>query len=93
MFYWRWFNHPRHPLLRLLFAALGAVALVGVLTLGFFALIAFAFIGTIVAITRALARSHVAATAAPHARPAADHPRVIEGEFVVVDPRTASPQR
>ena len=93
MLYWRWFNRPRHPLLRLLLAALGAVALVGILTLGFFALIAFAVIGTIVALTRALARSQVAATVAPQAHPAADHPRVIEGEFVVVDPRSATPQR
>ena len=92
MLYWRWFNRPRHPLLRVLLGALGAVALVGILTLGFFALIAFAFIGTIVALTRALARSHVAVTA-PQAHPAAGHPRVIEGEFVVVDPRAATPQR
>ena len=33
MLYWRWFNRPRHPLLRVLLAALGAVALVGILTL------------------------------------------------------------
>ena len=52
-----------------------------------------AVIGTIVALTRALARSHVAATAAPQPHPAADHPRVIEGEFVVVEPRSATPQR
>lgn len=93
MLYWGWFNRPRHPLLRLLLAALGAVALVGILMLGFFALIAFAVIGTIVALTRALARSHLAATAAPQPHPAADHPRVIEGEFVVVEPRAATPQR
>ena len=93
MLYWRWFNRPRHPLLRLLLAALGVIALVGILTLGFFALIAFAFIGTIVALTRALARSHVVAAGAPHVHPAADHPRVIEGEFVVVDPHSAAPQR
>ena len=93
MLYWRWFNRPRHPLLRLLLTVLGAVALVGVLTLGFFALVAFAFIGTIVALTRALVRSHVAATSAPQPHPAADHPRVIEGEFVVVDPRSPTAQR
>ena len=93
MLYWRWFNRPRHPLLRLLLTVLGAVALVGVLTLGFFALVAFAFIGTIVALTRALARSHVAATSAPQPHPVADHPHVIEGEFVVVDPLSATPQR
>ena len=93
MLYWRWFNRPRHPLTRLLLGAVGAVALVGILTLGFFALIAFAFIGTIVALTRALARSHVAAVTAPQAHPAADHPRVIEGQFVVVDQHSAARQR
>jgi hypothetical protein len=93
MLYWRWFNRPRHPLLRGLLAVLGAVALVGVLTLGFFALLAFAFIGAIVALTRALGRSHVSVPGAPQPHPAADHPRVIEGEFVVVDPHSAAPQR
>ena len=93
MLYWRWFNRPRHPLLRLLLGGLGAIALVGILTLGFFALLAFAFIGTIVALTRALARSHVSTVGAQQPHPAADHPRVIEGEFVVVDPRSATPQR
>ena len=39
MFYWRWFNRPRHPLLRAVLALVGAVLLVGVLALGFFALI------------------------------------------------------
>lgn len=93
MLYWRWFNRPRHPLQRLLLAALGAVALVGILTLGFFALVAFAFIGTIVALTRALARSHVIAAAAPQPLRAADSPRVIEGEFVVVDRHATTSQR
>jgi hypothetical protein len=82
MFYWRWFNRRHHPLTRLLFGAVGAVLLVGVLTLGFFALIAFAFVGTIVALTRALARTHVQAAQRPmHAH---DDPRVIEGEYVVL---------
>ena len=80
MFYWRWFNHRHHPLARLVFGALGAVLLIGVLTLGFFALIAFAFVGTIVALTRALARTHAQANQPMHA---AD-PRVIEGEYVVL---------
>jgi uncharacterized protein (DUF58 family) len=94
MLYWRWFNRPRHPLLRLLLAAVGAVALVGILALGFFALLAFAFIGAIVALTRALARSHVSMTGAPQPHPAAaDHPRVIEGEFAVVDSHSATPRR
>jgi len=87
MLSWRWFNRPRHPLARLLLATVGLVVLAGVLTIGFFALIAFAFIGAIVALTRALARSHVAATQAPRPRAATDHARVIEGEFVVIDPQ------
>ena len=79
MFYWRWFNRPRHPLLRIALAAVGAVLLVGILVFGFFALLAFAFIGAIVAITRAIARAH---SAPPH--PASADPRVIDGEFVVL---------
>jgi len=85
MLSWRWFNRPRHPLLRLLLGVAGLIVLAGVLTIGFFALLAFAFIGTIVALTRALARSHVAATQAPRPRAATDHARVLEGEFVVID--------
>lgn len=85
MLYWRWLNHRHHPLARLLFGVLGAVLLVGILTLGFFALIAFAVIGTIVAITRAFVRSQGTSRTAPvHA-----DPRVIEGEFVVLRNETA----
>jgi len=82
MFYWRWFNRPRHSLLRAVLALVGAVLLVGVLALGFFALLALAFIGAIVALTRALAR------AAHHGPAAVAHsgdPRVLEGEFVVLN--------
>ena len=80
---WRWFNRPRHPLMRALLAVLG-IALVGaVLVLGFFALIAFAFIGGIVALTRAVARAHTGA-AAPTRPASANDARVIEGEYVVV---------
>ena len=85
MLSWRWFNRPRHPLLRLLLAVVGLVVLAGVLTVGFFALVAFAFIGAIVAVTRALVRSHVVAASGAQPRAASDHPRVIEGEFVVID--------
>jgi hypothetical protein len=92
MLYWRWFDRPRHPVLRLLLGVVGLVALAGVLTVGFFALIAFVFIGAIVAITRALVRSHVDATSSARVQPVADIPRVIEGEFVVVDPHTSVPQ-
>ncbi len=83
MFYWRWLNRPRHPLLQLLFAAIGIVALVGVLMLGFFALLAFAFIGGIVALVRALTGSHNAAQGNPGAAGKSD-PNVIEGEYVIV---------
>ena len=57
MFYWRWFNRPRHPLSRLLLGVIGALLLVGILVLGFFALVAFAFIGGTVALLRALSRA------------------------------------
>src|SRR5437867_836586 len=56
MFYWRWFNRRHHPFARLVGGVLGLVLLVGVLTLGFFALVAFAFVGTIVALTPARMR-------------------------------------
>ena len=78
MFYWRWFNRPRHPLLRILLGALGALLLVGILVMGFFALVAFAFIGGIVALIGALVRA-----GAPAPAPARD-PRVIDGEFSVI---------
>jgi hypothetical protein len=86
MFYWRWFNRPRHPLLRLALAAVGAVLLVGILVFGFFALLAFAFIGSIVAITRAISRH--SGGVQPH-RPTGADARVIEGEFVVLHNDTA----
>lgn len=88
MFYWRWFNRPRHPLMRAFLAAIGAVLLVGVLVFGFFALVAFALIGSIVAIVRAISRASAGASRAPAAAGAAD-PRVIEGEFVVLRGDTA----
>lgn len=90
MYYWRWFNRPRHPLLQLLLAAIGIVALVGVVMLGFFALLAFAFIGGIVALVRAISGSHHAAQRNP--RPAGNtaNANVIEGEYVIVHQDTAS---
>lgn len=83
MLYWRWFNRPRHPLTRAFLAAIGAVLLVGVLVFGFFALVAFAFIGSIVAIVRAIARAGAGPSRAPSPDGSADQ-RVIEGEFVVL---------
>ena len=91
MLYWRWFNRPRHPLLRLALAAVGAVLLVGILVFGFFALLAFAFIGAIVAITRAITRANAGVAGTP--RPAAVDPRVIDGEFVVLRNDAASLNR
>jgi hypothetical protein len=93
MLYWRWFNRPRHPLMRALLAAVGAVLLVGIVVFGFFALIAFAFIGTVVAITRAVARAHAGASQPAQPRPAGVDPRVIEGEFVVLRNDTATLNR
>jgi len=92
MLYWRWFNRPRHPLARLLLAVVAIVALAGIVAVGFFALVAFAFIGGIVALTRALVRSHAVAAGTPQARAAGDHPRVIEGEYVVIDSHRAEPR-
>jgi uncharacterized membrane protein len=83
MFYWRWFNRRHHPLSRVLFGVVGLVLLAVVLTLGFFALVAFAFVGAIVAITRGLARARVA-------QPGVRQANVIEGEFVVLPNQTAS---
>ncbi|HSE12455.1 MAG TPA: hypothetical protein VLB69_07460 [Rudaea sp.] len=92
MFYWRWFGRPRHPLMRAFFAAIGAVLLVGVLVFGFFALVAFAFIGSIVAIVRAITRASAGADRAQAPAGASD-PRVIEGEFVVLRNDAASLNR
>jgi hypothetical protein len=78
MFYWRWFNRPRHPLVRILIGALGLILLGGVLALGLFALVAFALIGAIVAVVRALSRPGTPPPAASR------RPDVIEGEFVVL---------
>jgi hypothetical protein len=78
MFYWRWFNRPRHPLSRLLIGVLGAVLLVGILALGFFALVAFAIIGAIVALVRAFVKQ------APRTAASGPAENVIEGEYVVL---------
>lgn len=80
MFHWRWFNRPQNPFLRLLLAALAIVAVAGIVVLGFFALLAFAFIGAIVAVVRALTRPHAQTAAASRV----NDPSVIEGEYVVV---------
>ena len=80
MFHWRWFNRPQNPFLRLLLAVLAIVAVAGIVVLGFFALLAFAFIGAIVALVRALTRPQVPPAAASRV----NDPRVIEGEYVVV---------
>ncbi|MBS0570994.1 MAG: hypothetical protein JSS28_10320 [Proteobacteria bacterium] len=77
MFHWHWFHRPHNPALRAILTVLAIVFVAGIVVLGFFALLAFAFIGAIVAIVRAMTRKH-----APIAR--ARDPRVIEGEYVIV---------
>jgi hypothetical protein len=54
--------------------------------LGFFALLAFAFVGAIVAVVRALTRPHAQAAASSRV----GDPSVIEGEYVVVRSDQAS---
>jgi hypothetical protein len=81
MLHWRLLNRPRHPLARLVLAVIGIALLAGVLVLGFFAVIAFAFIGGIVALIRVFARSHATASQAPSAT---SDSRVIEGEYAVI---------
>jgi hypothetical protein len=78
MLYWRFPIRPRHPLARIALAVIGAGLLVGVLVLGFFALVAFAVIGGIVAVIRALSRAPLAQA------PRAADPHVIEGEYAVI---------
>ncbi len=80
MLHWRLINRPRHPLMRLALALLGAALLGGVLVLGFFAIMAFAVIGGIVAVVRAVSRSRSQTSQAPSDTSA----RVIEGEFAVI---------
>jgi hypothetical protein len=82
MQYWRLLNRPRHPLARVALAVLGVALLGGVLVLGFFAVVAFAFIGGIVALTRAFMRPHAASQPASNAQ---GDPRVIEGEYAVIN--------
>lgn len=84
MSYWRWFNRPHHPFARVLIGVLGIVLLGGILAVGLLALVAFAVIGTIVALVRAFSRAGTARAAASR------HANVIEGEFVVLPNRTAS---
>lgn len=79
MLYWRLPFRPRNPLARVALAVIGAGLLVGVLVLGFFALVALAVIGGIVAVIRAVSRGQ--AVQKP-ARPADS--QVIEGEYAVI---------
>ncbi len=76
---WRLPFRPRNPIARIALAVIGAALLVGVLVLGFFALVAFAVIGGIVAVIRAVSRAQ---TVQQTARPV--DPQVIEGEYAVI---------
>lgn len=80
MLNWHWFNRPQHPALRVLLGALGIVTVAGIVVLGFFALLAFAFIGCTVALVRAFSRRR----AAPGTHGPIRDPHVIEGEYSVV---------
>ena len=79
MLYWRLPFRPRNPLARVALAVIGAGLLVGVLVLGFFALVALAVIGGIVAVIRAVSRAQAVQ---PPKRPADS--QVIEGEYAVI---------
>ena len=79
MLYWRLPFRPRNPLARVALAVIGAGLLVGVLVLGFFALVALAVIGGIVAVIRAVSRAQ---NVQQPKRPA--DPQVIEGEYAVI---------
>ena len=80
MFHWRWFNRPQNPALRVILTLLAIVFVAGIVVLGFFALLAFAFVGAIVAAVRAMTRPHVSVASTSHT----GDPSVIEGEYVVV---------
>ena len=79
MLYWRLPFRPRNPLARIALAVIGAGLLVGVLVLGFFALVALAVIGGIVAAIRAVSRAQAVQKPARQA-----DPQIIEGEYAVI---------
>jgi len=79
MLYWRLPFRPRNPLARVALAVIGAGLLVGVLVLGFFALVALAVIGGIVAAIRAVSRAQAVQKPARQA-----DPQIIEGEYAVI---------
>lgn len=70
------FALPRHPLLRALLLAAGAVILAGLLFFGLIAGLAVVAFGTLVLLVRRLL---------PRKAPRPRHDDVIEGEFRVVD--------
>ena len=80
---------PRHPLLRLLAGAIGLVAVIALVTLGLFALVALAIGGALFMLVNAV-RTPKRAPAAGADRPAT--PGIIEGEFSVV-PGSPAPGR
>ena len=84
MLYWRFPIRPRHPLARVAIAVIGVGLLAGVLVLGFFALVAFAVVGGIVALIRAVSRAQGIQSPARKA-----DPQVIEGEYAVIQDNRA----
>ena len=82
MFGLRFHSRARHPLVRLLALAVGAVVLLVVLMFGFFAAVALAIGGAAFMLVNAL---RTGPQRPAHAAPAAPAPAgVIEGEFKVV---------
>lgn len=85
---------PRHPLVRLLAGVVGAAALLLLIALGVFAMVAIAVGGLVFMLVHALrSPQRPVAAAAPNA--SAPQPGVIDGEFTVVSgtDRTREPSR
>lgn len=73
---------PRHPLVRLIAGLVGAAALLLLIALGVFAMIAIAIGGLVFMLVNALRSPQRPIAAAPTAR--APQPGVIDGEFTVI---------
>jgi len=90
MFRWHLYPRSRHPLVRLLAAAIGAIALLALLAFGFIAAIALLVGGGIVLLVKAMRASSAGASTQTSRPP--PPPGVIEGEFRVVHDARADRQ-
>lgn len=87
---------PRHPLMRLIAAVIGAFALVAILALGMFAFMALVAGAAVWWLVRSFWPARVTREPIPGHRPTNAPPGVIEGEFTVVKgpvPDRENPQR